>query len=179
LLPKYAPLGGLLKLHGAKGSNFFGELPGNLGETGAFGRGDPFQPKPPGIDSQDIQQLLGRFDRLFRFDITIQVMTIADVSPGHEHSVCAPLKGLEHEVRVDLSRAHDPDQLQVGRVLKTADPGQVRSGVSAPVACETNDLRIEAFVHGPIVLIDSGMLDYPWSAKASSTMLKTLVSSKW
>jgi hypothetical protein len=64
-------------------------------------------------------------EHLFGLYITIQVMTVADVSPCHQYAVCALLKCLEDKIGVDPTRTHDPDDPHIGRVLKTADARKV------------------------------------------------------
>jgi hypothetical protein len=57
------------------------------GKRRAFGRGNPFQPQAALIDSQQAEHFPGFFNDFLASNITFQVMTIADVSAGHQHSV--------------------------------------------------------------------------------------------
>jgi hypothetical protein len=105
-----------------------------FGKRRAFGRGDPFQPQAALINSQQTEHLPGFFNDLPASDITFQVMTIADMSAGHQHSVRPSLKRLEQEAVIDPAGAHQADQADIGRILHAGDPCQVSPGISAPVA---------------------------------------------
>ena len=52
---------------------------------------------------RDLDEFLGHVEHLLRLYITIQVMTVADVSPGHKDAVGAQLKGLENEIGIDAA----------------------------------------------------------------------------
>jgi hypothetical protein len=58
-----------------------------FGKRRTFGCGNPFQPQAALIDSQQTENFPGFFNDLPASDITFQVMTIADMSAGHQHSV--------------------------------------------------------------------------------------------
>jgi hypothetical protein len=58
-----------------------------FGKRRTFGYGNPFQPQAALIDSQQAENFPGFFNDLPASDITFQVMTIADMSAGHQHSV--------------------------------------------------------------------------------------------
>ena len=110
--------------------------PDFFGKGGAFGRGDPLQPQTALIDSQQPEQFSGFFDDLLAFYITLQVMTVADVSAGHQDAVGALDKSLEQKSVIHPAGAHEPDQAHMGRVLHPGHPGQVGPGIGAPVADE-------------------------------------------
>jgi hypothetical protein len=117
--------GRLFQGGGSECPDLFREFSRDFGKACPFGRRDPFQAKSSRINAQYIGQFLGHMEHLFGLYITIQVMTVADVSPGHQYPVSAFLKCLEDEIGVDPTRTHDPDDAQVGWVLKTADTGKV------------------------------------------------------
>jgi len=99
-----------------------------------FGRGNPFQPQAALINSQQPEHFPGFFNDLAASDITFQVMTISDVSTGHQHTVRPSQKRLKQEAVIHPAGAHQADQTDIGRILHTGDPGQVGPGISAPVA---------------------------------------------
>ena len=61
-------------------------------------------------------------------------MAFAGVSPGYPHAVRAMTEGSQDKLGAHPAGAGDPDNPEIGRVLKTAYPGQIRSTVTAPVA---------------------------------------------
>jgi len=60
-------------------------------------------------------------------------MAVAGVSAGHPNAVRTVTKGRQYEFRSDPGRAGHPDDPEIGRVLKPADPRQIRCTVTAPV----------------------------------------------
>jgi hypothetical protein len=130
-----------------QGPNFFSKLSGHLGKTGTFGRRNPFQSDPFRINPQDFNQLLGQVKHFFGFHITIQVMTVTHVSPGHQNAVRTSLKRLENKIRIDPARTHHPNNSHVGRILKTAHPCQISGRIGAPVTRKCYDFGIKYVVH--------------------------------
>jgi hypothetical protein len=112
-----------------------------LGEGGALGGGDPLQTQTAPIDPQQAEQLPGFFNDLLASDITVQVMTIANVSAGNQDTVGPFQKRLEQKALIDPASAHKPDQTDIGRILHAGHSGQIRPGVSAPVADKGDDVR--------------------------------------
>jgi hypothetical protein len=74
-------------------------------------------------------------------------MAVTNVSATHQDAVRPQLKSSENEVGRNPAGTHHPDQPDVGRVLKAADAGQIGTGISAPVAAKSNDLRLELRSH--------------------------------
>ena len=93
-------------------------------------------------------------EHLFGLYITIQVMTVADVSPCHQYAVGALLKCLEDKIGVDPARTHDPDDPHIGRVLKTADARKVSSRICTPVTGKGDDFWAKLLRHENPLLID-------------------------
>ncbi len=60
-------------------------------------------------------------------------MAVAGVSAGHPHAVRTMAKGCQYEFRGNPGRAGHPDDSEIGRVLKSAYPRQIRCTVTAPV----------------------------------------------
>jgi hypothetical protein len=131
----------------SKGFYLFSKFSCNLGKTHALGARDPFKTKPGLINAQDINQFPGHAEHLLCLYITIQVMTVADVSPSHQHAVGAGFKGLQNKVGIDPARTHHPDNPHIGRILKPAHPRKISSGIGAPVARKRNNFRFKSFGH--------------------------------
>jgi len=76
----------------------------------------------------------GLFNHLLTFNITIQVMAVADMSAGDQHSVRPGRKGLKQKTVIHPSGAHDADQAHIGWILQPGYPGQIGPGIGTPVA---------------------------------------------
>jgi hypothetical protein len=101
------------------------------------------------LQPDEPHQFLKEGDSLDGHVITVQVMAIPDVSPSHQDPVCPALKSLQHMVRRNSGRAHDPDGPEVGGVLKPAHSCQIRRTVSTPVAEKGEDSGFKrSLVHG-------------------------------
>jgi hypothetical protein len=85
--------------------------------------------------------------------ITFQVMAFTDVSAHHQHTVGAPMEGLQHEVRMDHAGAHDPHGAHVWRVLQPGHSRQIAAGIGAPVAEEPQDNWLKFFTHFRVSLL--------------------------
>ena len=72
--------------------------------------------------------------------ITFQVMAVARVSPGDPDAVGALTQCGKDEFGAHPAAAGYPDNPEIGRVLETAYPGQVRCAITAPVAEECRNL---------------------------------------
>ena len=70
-------------------------------------------------------------------------MAGALLSTGHQDAVRSPLEGSQDVENVQLAGAGQPDDLDVGRVLKAHRPCQVGGSVGAVVATEGQDLWFE------------------------------------
>jgi len=74
-------------------------------------------------------------------------MTFSGVSAAHQDTVGALGKTADYDVGMYHAGAHDPDYAGVGGILHPEDARQVRPGVRAPVAQESEDQRFELFAH--------------------------------
>jgi hypothetical protein len=83
---------------------------------------------------------MGHIEHLFGLHITVQVMAVADVSPGNQYAVRTHLKCLQDEIRVDTARTHYPDNTHIGWILKTADSCKVGSRICTPATCKCHYL---------------------------------------
>jgi hypothetical protein len=73
-------------------------------------------------------------DPLRRGIITIQVMTVAEVSATDEDPVHALLEGAQDVMRRHTRRTHHPNHAHIARVLQSTDPSQVSGSVYSPGA---------------------------------------------
>jgi hypothetical protein len=73
-------------------------------------------------------------------------MTVTDVSPAHQNTVGAFLQRSQNMMWRYSGRAHDPHRAHVGGILQTADTGQIRRAVSAPVTYEGQDFGFKQFL---------------------------------
>jgi len=105
-----------------------------FGKRRPFGGGNPFQAQAALINSKQPEYLPGFFNDRPASDITFQVMTISDISAGHQPPIRPSLKRLKQEAVIHPAGAHQPDQTDIGRILHAGDPCQVGPGISAPVA---------------------------------------------
>jgi hypothetical protein len=81
-------------------------------------------------------------------------MAVADVSPAYQNAVGALLEGFEDEIRRDPARAHDPNHPDIRGVLHPAHTGQISTGISAPVAAKSDNLRLKFSTHCVSSLLD-------------------------
>jgi hypothetical protein len=77
------------------------------------------------------------------FVITIQVMTVAQVSPHDNDAVKPPIQGVHHQPGMHHTGTHGPNDPHVGRILQPGNTGQITTGIGAPVAQETEDDRFK------------------------------------
>ncbi len=89
-----------------------------------------------------MEDVPGIFHHLLALNITLQVMAIADMSPGHQDAVRTLGKCVEQKARMDASRTHQPDQTYVGWILQARNACQVGTGISAPVADKSYYFRL-------------------------------------
>jgi hypothetical protein len=81
--------------------------------------------------------------------ITFQVMAVAGVSPGDPNAVGAVPEGGKEKLGAHPRGARNPDDPDIGGVLKATDPCQVCRAVAAPVAQECGYFRLPV-VHGSL-----------------------------
>ena len=61
-------------------------------------------------------------------------MAVTRVSPGHPDTIRPVTEGSKHELGADPGGTGNPDDPEVGWVLKTAHACQIGSAIAAPVA---------------------------------------------
>ncbi len=81
-------------------------------------------------------------------------MAIADMSPAHQDRVGTALKSPQDVVRRHGGRTHDTDGPDIGRILQTAHPRQIRCAIGTPVAHKSNDFRLEIILFHLTLLLD-------------------------
>ena len=74
-------------------------------------------------------------------------MAFTKVSTGYQYAVGTSFEGLEDIRRRKHAGTHQANKSDTGGVLHSADPGKVRTGVRAPVACECDDLGLKLLCH--------------------------------
>jgi hypothetical protein len=90
--------------------------------------------------------------------ITFQVMAFTGMSPGNPDAVCTFAHGGQKEFGTHPAGARYPDNTDIGRVFHSADPGQIRGPIAAPVAQKSNNLWFPIIIHSfksPEILIPS------------------------
>ena len=132
---------------GAEGPDSFGKTGHHLGESGRFGRGDPFDGKAIRVDTGIFKDDANDLGAGQGFVITVQVMAFTQVSAHDDHAVSPALECFDHQVGVHHARAHDPHGAHVGRILQARDAGQVPTGIGAPVAQKSKDDRLIRCLH--------------------------------
>jgi hypothetical protein len=108
---------------------------------------DPLNPETLRFQTEILQHQINSFRSVLGFFITFQVMTFAQVSPAYQDAVRSLGEGVDYQVGVDHARAHYSDDAAVGRILNPGDSGQVRPGIGAPIAAESDDQRFVLVFH--------------------------------
>jgi hypothetical protein len=78
-------------------------------------------------------------------------MAISWVSPGDPDAISAMPEGSQDEFGTHASRTWNPDDPDIGRVLKTADTSQISGPITAPMAKESRDLWLP-IIHFELLL---------------------------
>jgi hypothetical protein len=84
------------------------------------------------------------------------VVAIIEMAAAYEDSVCAFFKGPEHELQIDSAGTHDPDNPEIGGVLKAGYAAEIGASIATPVAKESDDIGFElrSFGHFTYLIID-------------------------
>jgi hypothetical protein len=90
---------------------------------------------------------MGILNHLQTLFITSQVIAVSDVSAGNQDPVRSRHKGVQKESMIDSACAHQANETDIVRVLHPPHPGQIRSGISAPVTDKTYNFGLEGFRH--------------------------------
>jgi hypothetical protein len=124
------------KPNGRRAEGFYprSEFSANFGPSGSHGCRQVVHFNPGGINTDFFQYDLEMIDPLSRIFISFQEMTLTFKSPGHEYSVYTPLKGLQNVHVIQLARAGQTNDLDIGRVGKPHYTGEIRSRKSAIMA---------------------------------------------
>jgi len=99
--------------------------------------------QPVRADTGHVEQFFGENDLFLGLYITLQVMAITEMSPGHQHTVTTLFECFDDESRVNPAGTHDPYGSQVGRILQPGYARQVGPGIGTPVTQKRCDLRLE------------------------------------
>ncbi|VTR65987.1 hypothetical protein DESC_40018 [Desulfosarcina cetonica] len=86
------------------------------------------------------QKLLGDFGHDQGIVVALGVIVaVVEMTAAHKDGIRAVQECPQDEFQVDSTRAHDPDDPQVGGVLETGHAAQIRPAVAAPITQETDD----------------------------------------
>jgi hypothetical protein len=87
------------------------------------------------------QQVFHQSELATRVVITFQVMAFSGMSPGYPDGIGPFPQGGQGELGAHAAGAGDTDHADIGGVFHSADPGQIRCTVAAPVAEKAYDFR--------------------------------------
>jgi len=92
--------------------------------------------------------------------ITIQVMTITKMSPGHQYPVAALLKRLDDKYRINPAGTHNPYRSDIGWILQSRNTGQISAGIGTPVAqkCSYFGLKIFHYTTSLVIICLPGKI---------------------
>ena len=88
---------------------------------------------------------MGILNHLQTLFITSQVIAVPDVSAGYHDSVHSRLISVQQEGMIDSARAHQTNETNIGGVLASPHPRNIRPGISAPVTDETYNSGLKSF----------------------------------
>ena len=123
------------------------ELPDYLRKPRPFGRRNPLEAKALFLDTEIREHQLDGFRTFFGFEIALLIVTISRMAAADKDTVRPLGEGINHQVGMHHSRAHDADDADAGRVLGAGDAGQVCAGIGAPVATQRDDQGLKVVVH--------------------------------
>ncbi len=72
-------------------------------------------------------------------------MTFPRQTGADKYAICAVKKSLDHHDWIDPSRAHHPNDSNIGTILKPRNPGEVCCAVCSPVTAESENVGVEIF----------------------------------
>ena len=139
----------------AKGPHLFRYAFDDLGESLPFRGRAPGEVRPVALQADVGEETLEHGELPPGVEIPRDVVAFPGMAAGHEHPVSAALQRLHDVKRIDPARAGDPDYPHVRRILYPAYPGQIRSGIRAPVADDGVYLRLPAFSWNSVIHIFS------------------------
>ena len=94
--------------------------------------------------------------------ITFQVMAVSRVSPRDPHTVSPVSKGSQYELGAHPGRAGDPDNPEIGGILKPAYTRQVSRPIAAPIAQKGGNLSFP-IAHRFLLIAECGGRNAPGS----------------
>ena len=98
---------------------------------------------PLHLDSQGVEQFAEQNPSPPGVHVARSVVAVARMTARNKHCVGADLERLDDQVEIDPAGARQPNDANVGRILKPVGSRQVGSQVAAPVADIGHDLRLE------------------------------------
>jgi hypothetical protein len=130
-------------LIGTQRSDLCHHFMNGLGEPDAVTGADPGQPEPFISKAELGKDLFEKFDPPPGLEISVDIMAVSGMTSTDQDRIGALKQGLDHIFGVDHTGTHDPNQPHIGRISQPGGSGQIRSGVSAPVANKSNDCGFE------------------------------------
>jgi hypothetical protein len=119
------------------------ELGDGIGESLPHGGRKVHHAQPVGFDANLVEDLPEKTDAALRAEIAFEKMATALQATGDENAVGSVLKSLHDVHRVNLPRAGDADDADVGRILCAKRSCKVCGGVRTVVATKGEDLRFK------------------------------------
>jgi hypothetical protein len=111
-----------------------GKLLHHFRELISLGGGNPLHPESSRLETSKLQYLFGNSQSSSGVKIAGIVVAITGMTAADEHAVRAELKSPKYKRGIDAAGAHHPDNPEILRILQSCCPGQIRSGVCAPIA---------------------------------------------
>jgi hypothetical protein len=127
----------------AQGFHRLGYGVDHINEFGGFRRRHPGKLQTAGLDPHVFEKVGKQGEFASGVVITFQVMAFTRMSPGYPYAVGALPESGQNEFGAHPAGAGDADHPDVGRVLHTADAGQIRCAVAAPIAEKAYDFRFK------------------------------------
>src|ERR1017187_2963519 len=135
-----------------------------LCEARSFGSRYPLQTEPLRLQSEILQHQGDSFCARAGAQVAFQIMTIARVTPEHQHSIGALGQRLNYQIRMNHAAALHAENTDVGGILQSRGPGEVGAGIRAPVTAESHDQRLPPFaaaLSGRLCLTQFGFAHLP------------------
>jgi hypothetical protein len=143
-------------LIGSEGFNRVGNIVDDGDELGGFGRRDPGKLKAAGFDSHMFHQIFKQGKFAAGVIITFQVMAFTGMSPRYPDAVSTFPQSSQKEFGAHSAGARYPDHPDVGRILHSADAGQIGGSIAAPVAQKSNNFRFPIGHIYNLLFLDAG-----------------------
>jgi hypothetical protein len=119
------------------------ELGDGIGKSLPHGGRKVHHPQPVGFDANLVEDLSEKANAPFRAEVAFEKMATALQATRDKDAVGSALESLHDVHRVNLPRAGDADDADVGRILCAKRSCKVCGGVRTVVATKGEDLRFK------------------------------------